>query len=207
MIKPVHEWTQHWDSKVDITDPVALNGYCTGGVPIARETYFKAVVNPVIERLDLEPHHRVLDIGCGSGLTLSEIEKRVAEAVGTDLSRTMIDKYQGEAKTHVCAAHELPFEGEQFDRILMVGVAIYFPDFDYYRQVVEKVLSLLRPDGIFLIGDLNIGEKPEGNQYQWYDRAQLLDYLDELGHAYNLMSQNKLKRTINRRWDILIRKD
>jgi SAM-dependent methyltransferase len=203
----IEEWRDHWDSKSAIADPVVLNGYCIGGVPISVGQYFAAVINPVIDRLDLRPEHRVLDIGCGSGLTLAEIEKQVAEAIGTDLSGSLLQCYKGEARTYTCAAHELPFEGEQFDRILMFSVAIYFPSFDYLKKVIEKALSLLRKDGLFLIGDLNLGVRPNGSQYLWYEREPLLDYLDGLGVAYSLLAQNKLKRKLNRRWDVVLRKD
>lgn len=206
-MKSVREWTDHWNAKADIENPIEINGYCLGGQPIPAGKYFAAVVEPTIERLDLKSHHRVLDIGCGSGLALAEIEKRVAEAVGTDLSQTMIDRYKGNAKTYVCAAHELPFEDERFDRILMFSVAIYFPSFGYFREVVDNALSLLRIDGLLLIGDLNIGRAPRHSQNLWYDRNKLLRYLDETGHAYALMAQNKLKRSINKRWDVLIWKD
>lgn len=206
-MKTIDEWTAHWNGKSDIDDPVILNGYCVDGVPISRERYFEAVIDPLLARLELEPHHRVLDIGCGSGLTLGEIEKRVAVAIGTDFSMAMLQKYKGKAKTYVCSAHEVPFEGEQFDRILMYSVAIYFPNFEYFRQVTEKCLSILRCGGIFLIGDLLLGSKPENSQYQWFDRHALVEYFDSLGFPYSIAAQSRRKRSINKRFDVILYKD
>lgn len=206
-MKTVGEWTAHWDDKSHIDDPAVRNGYCVDGKPIPRERYLAAFIYPLLSQLELEPAHRVLDVGCGSGLILSEIEKHVAEVVGTDFSAAMLQKYQGRAKTYVCAAHELPFDGEQFDRILMNSVAIYFPDFEYFKQIIEKCLSLLRPDGILLIGDLLVGQKPEKSQFQWYDKHLLVDFFDSLGVPYSILAQNKFKRAINKRFDLIVYKD
>jgi SAM-dependent methyltransferase len=206
-MKTIKEWTGHWDGKAGIEDPVTINGYCIGGVPISRERYMSAVVEPLLERLELAPHHRVLDVGCGTGMTLMEIEERVAEAVGTDFSKTMLEKYKGKAKTLVCAAHELPFTGEQFDRILMFSVAHYFPDFDYFQRVATRLLSLLRRSGILLIGDLPLGHRPAGSDYLWYDRHALVDYFDSFGLPYSIAAQSRAKRAINERYDILVFKD
>lgn len=140
-------------------------------------------------------------------MTLLEIEKRVARAVGTDISRTLLARYPGKATTHLCPAHELPFSGESFDRILMFSVAHYFPDLAYLREVTESCLSLLRRDGILLVGDLPIGVPPAQSPYLWFDRHQLVDLLDSLGFPYSIAAQGRLKRTINRRYDVIIYKD
>ncbi len=205
--KTVSEWAAHWNAKAGIANPMELNGYCVGGVPIPAERYMEAVVRPLLERLELEPQHCVLDIGCGSGMTLLEIERRVAEAVGTDISQAMVDRYPGKAKTYVCAAHQLPFDGVRFDRILMFSVAHYFPDFGYFRGVVENCLSLLRKGGILLVGDLPLGKTPAGSAYLWYERQALAELCDELGHPYSIAAQNRAKRAINRRYDLILYKD
>lgn len=206
-MKSVNEWTQHWDKKSTISNPVELNGYCVNAEPISWDLYKEAVVLPAINRLDISPGDSVLDIGCGSGLMMDEIEKITDKIFGVEPSKELLGRYKGSGLTYVGAAHDLPFTNERFDRILMFGVAIYFPDFSYFENVVNKAISLLNTDGKFLIGDLNIGMRPTENQYQWYDREQLLNFLDGLGLRYNLMSQNKLKREINRRWDVLLYAD
>ena len=203
-MKSVDEWTKHWDGKSAISNPVELNGYCIKGQPISWEMYEEAVVLPSINRLDISRGHSVLDIGCGSGLMMNEIEKTTHKIFGIDLSSKLLSQYNGCGTTHVGAAHEIPFTQERFDRILMFGVAGYFPNFEYFEKVTKTAVSLLNSEAMFLIGDLNIGKKPIGNQYQWYDREELLNFFDSLGLRYDLMSQNKLKRKINHRWDILV---
>lgn len=203
-MKSVDEWTKHWNDKSAISNPVELNGYCIKGEPISFDLYRSAVVLPAINRLGILPGQSVLDIGCGSGLMMNEIEKTTDKIFGIEPSKELIARYEGAGTTYVGAAHELPFTDERFDRVLMFGVAVYFPDFEYFANVVETVISLLNPGGKFLIGDLNIGAPMIKSQYQWYDREQLLNFFDSLGFRYHLMSQNKLKREINHRWDVLV---
>ena len=205
--RTVEEWTAHWDAKSGIEDPVELNGYCVAGVPLAAELYRKAVLEPVLERLELEPRHHVLEVGCGSGLLLREIEQRVERAVGTDISEALISRYRGSAETHVCAAHELPFEREEFDRILMYGVVQYFPGLDYFSEVVHELVTLLRAPGILVIGDVLLGDQPEDTPYLWYDRRTLVGLLEPLGLPFSMQVQSRLKRTINLRYDVVIYKD
>ena len=203
----VEQWTAHWNAKAAIEDPIELNGYCVGGVPINRERYEAAVVRPSLETLELEPHHHALEVGCGSGLLLSEIERRVERAVGTDVSEALLRRYRGSAETHVCAAHELPFAGEQFDRILMWSVAHYFPDVDYFGDVATKLVTLLRAPGILLIGDVPLGPQPPTTPYLWYERTDLARKLEPLGLPFSIAAQSRLKRAINVRYDIIVYKD
>ena len=206
-MKTVEEWIAHWNGKTGITDPVELNGYCVAGKPIPYDTYRRAVIEPCLARLELEPHHHVLDIGCGSGLMLAEMAGHVTRCVGVDPSVAMIERYTGPAETYVAAADSLPFEPGSFDRVLMVGVALYFPSDAYFAAVLRNVLDLLRRDGIFLASDLLLGQPIPSSQYRYYDRDFLSALLDSLDHPYSIVVQNKLKRSINRRYDIIIYKD
>lgn len=206
-MKTVEEWIAHWDAKAAIADPVELNGYCVDGKPIAYETYRRAVIEPWLALLELEPHHHVLEIGCGSGMMLEPIAGRVARCVGVDPSRAMIARYRGPAETIACAADRLPFDGDSFDRILMASVAHYFPSFDYFETVLRRALELLRQGGVLLVADLPFGEPKPNSAYLFYDKHRLLDLLDRLGHPYSIMAQSRLKRTINRRSDVILYKD
>jgi len=205
--RTLEDWTAHWNAKAGIENPVELNGYCVEGTPIEPELYRAAVIEPYLDRLELEPHHHVLEVGCGSGLVLREIEHRVERTVGTDFSRPLLDRYDGSAETYLCAAHELPFAGEQFDRILMCSVVHYFPDLDYLRRVVLELVGLLRPPGLLLIGDVPVGPQPAGTPFRWYDRREILDVLEPLELPFSIVAQSPLKRSINRRYDVIVHKD
>jgi SAM-dependent methyltransferase len=206
-MRSVEEWAAHWDAKEAIENPVELNGYCLGGAPIELDLYRAAVVEPTLELLELEPKHHVLEVGCGSGMILKEIEMRVERTVGTDLSKALLDRYDGAAETFACAAHELPFEGEQFDRILMSSVIHYFPDFAYLQEVVTVLVGLLRRPGILVIADALLGEQPPDTPYRWFSRSEIINLLEPLDLPFSIAAQSALKRRINHRYDIVVYKD
>jgi len=203
----LEQWEAHWNSKADVEDPLELNGYCVGGVPISAELYRAAVIEPYLDRLELAAHHHVLEVGCGWRLQLREIEGRVERTVGTDFSEALLRRYRGSAETYLCGAHELPFEGEQFDRILMCSVVHCFPGLDYLRRVMLKLVSLLRAPGILLIGDVLLGRQPPDTPFRWFDRREILDILEPLDLPFSIAAQSRLKRAINRRYDIVVYKD
>jgi SAM-dependent methyltransferase len=69
------------------------------------ETYTSSMMGPfgqrAMDRLPLEPGHRVLDIGCGGGLTTVELARRVAPGgttVGIDISPSMIETARARAR-------------------------------------------------------------------------------------------------------------
>jgi len=208
MVKSVDGWVRHWDAKSAIEDPVELNGYCVGGKPLAFETYRKAVIVPTVDRLEVEPGQSVLEIGCGSGLILNELERRGADCVGVDPSKAMLDKYSGNAKTILSAARECDFADGSFDRILMVSVAHYFPSLTYFSDVIARCVKWLRAPGILLIGDIPfVLSANSRNDYLVYDKHALLDVMDSFGHATSLVAQSQSKRAINRRLDVILYKD
>jgi SAM-dependent methyltransferase len=225
MRRTPEQWRDHWSERAKIANPVEVNGYCREGKPYSDAEYFETVIEPLLNRLELEPRHRVLDIGCGTGTLLSEIEKRCAVSVGTDISPTMADRYGGRSKVIACPAHELPFEAESFDRIVMNSVAHMFPSKEYFGSVIKNCLSLLSPPGILLIGDVLVGKdihapKPLTfrqkiywrrwaleHEYIVYPAGWLAEFLTSLDMPWSIMAQPPVKRKLNRRFDIAVYKD
>jgi len=92
------------------------------------------MVSQIIERMALKPGLEVLDVGCGNGYAVRAMAQRVFPgglAEGVDVSPAMV----AEAENHpdnppqvrfaVSPAESLPFEGDQWDRLLSVE-AIYY---------------------------------------------------------------------------------
>lgn len=198
----------HFDSKeIGIASRTELADWLIKGVPMDEVWHRRYIVQPVLEKLELERSHEVLEIGCGSGLFLLEIDKLVKRSVGTDFSETMMNSFNFRGKKVKCAAHELPFDDNTFDRILMYAVVIYFPSFEYFKCVVDRCMKLLRQNGIFLIGDVPFDEKASWPPNIHYDKHEMIDYLDSLDCPYSIVAPNYQKRRINGRLDIIIYKD
>lgn len=196
----------HFDAKTDGSD-FAAQDYIINGAPISEELYDNAVRRPLIDMLELHRECDVLDIGCGTGLIVSHIENRCRNIIGVDISQNLISRYKGKAKLYVAAAHEVEYPDESFDRIYMLSVAIHFPHFDYFKAVIDKCLSMLRPDGILIVSDQILTTKDINTRYLAINKHELIDYLDSKDLQYSIRAQNRLKRTFSKRYDIAIYKD
>ena len=102
-----------------------------------------------IERMEIAPDERVLDIGVGTGLTLPAYPKH-ARVVGIDLSEGMLRKAQKrtleENMKHVRLALgnalELPFDDDQFDHVLASHVITVVSD---PVKLIEEIRRVARP--------------------------------------------------------------
>jgi len=119
--------------------------------------YGKSELRKVVKNLHLKKGQKVLDFGCGTGLTTLEIAKRIGEngtVVAVDLSEKQLEK----ASKRIAKAMELsnvvfikqqeliPFPKKSFDAITSVGVLEHFYD---PEPALKHILSLLKPGGYF----------------------------------------------------------
>jgi SAM-dependent methyltransferase len=80
-----------------------------------------------LERVGLEPGHRVLDIGCGVGTFLGLVSDRRAEAFGLDASEELLEvarRRLPNADLRVGEMEALPYEDDGFD--LVTGFNSFF---------------------------------------------------------------------------------
>lgn len=114
----------------------------------------------------LSPNCRVLEIGCGSGLTAFKIAPEVGFYLGVDLSVEIIQKNQARAKQEnfsnlqfaCCEAHEIdqldPLDKTPFDLIIINSVIHCFPGLSYFKNVLKKAISFLNKKSLIFLGDL-----------------------------------------------------
>lgn len=99
--------------------------------------------------LGLQPGHRVLDVGCGTGDLLRLLAPLVApgRAVGIDLSETMIAEARSRPGSlanlsfQPADATALPFGDASFDRILAAQVLVHVPDPGLALREITRVLA------------------------------------------------------------------
>lgn len=107
---------------------------------------------------------KVLEIGCSSGLTLRAIAPYVGRYVGVDISPAILGRLKNALAEeggfeHVTLQHLSAFEINKvneadFDIIIMNSVVQYFGKYNYFRNVLQKTLDLLKADGLLYIGDV-----------------------------------------------------
>ncbi|MEW1865594.1 amino acid adenylation domain-containing protein [Streptomyces sp. NPDC088194] len=114
--------------------------------------------------LALRPR-RVLEVGVGAGLLLSQIAPHCDSYWATDFSATAIDalaaqvageeRLTGRVVLQTRPAHDTDgLPAGEFDTVVINSVVQYFPSADYLADVIAKLMRLLAPGGALFIGDV-----------------------------------------------------
>ncbi|WP_437302312.1 class I SAM-dependent methyltransferase [Sorangium sp. So ce388] len=105
-----------------------------------------------LEFLDIQPHHHVLDLGFGGGLTFPILLGKLkgGKLYGLEMSRTMVEqaakKYArniGDGKLEVKegVVDRMGFGDGQFDRILTVNTVYFWPNLGTGFKEIARVLK------------------------------------------------------------------
>ena len=111
------------------------------------------------QMLPLRPDIKLLDLGCGTGLELEAIFRRMprAEVTGIDLSAKMLErlkaKFPDRALTLCQGSYfDLPLGEAAFDAVVSVQSLHHFTP-ERKRGLFERIRRALRPGGIFVLTD------------------------------------------------------
>jgi SAM-dependent methyltransferase len=99
---------------------------------------------------------RVLDVGCGPGIT-DRYLRGLRELVGVDLSERMVERARAanpSVRYHVADAKALPFPPNRFDVAFAIGLLHHVPERER-RACVAEISRLLRPGGICVLFEHN----------------------------------------------------
>ncbi len=139
------------------------SSYTGEPIPLAEmEQWRAATVDRIME---LHPR-RVLEIGAGSGLILSQIAPHCEQYVATDVSSAAVDKlarslqqlqipWRDRVEFLARAAHVTDgLPRGHFDTIVVNSVVQYFPNAAYLTEVIDNAVELLAPGGTLFLGDI-----------------------------------------------------
>jgi phosphatidylethanolamine/phosphatidyl-N-methylethanolamine N-methyltransferase len=111
--------------------------------------------NTAIEHLHCMPGDRILEVGVGTGLSLSLYPENV-NVVGIDLSQEMLARAQKKVEleklTNVESllamdAQAMTFEDNSFDKVVAMYVATVVPD---VTQLVKEIRRVCKPGGTII---------------------------------------------------------
>ena len=120
----------------------------------------QAEVDFVIERLELAPGARLLDLACGHGRHAQELARRGFRVTGVDSSPRSLELARAAAggldvEYVLGDMREIEYDGE-FDAVVNLFTAFgYFEEEDENQEVLNRVARALRPGGSFLIDAVN----------------------------------------------------
>ncbi|UCH93753.1 MAG: amino acid adenylation domain-containing protein [Candidatus Aminicenantes bacterium] len=156
-------WKYIGESSVD---DITGGGWFTSttGQPFSGEE-MREYGDNILEKLKphLDKNMRVLEIGCGSGITMYRIAPLVRFYYGTDLSGIIIEKNQEQIrqkehnniKLACLPAHEIhTLEEKNFDIVIINSVIQSFHGHNYLRSVIRQILDVMADKGILFIGDV-----------------------------------------------------
>jgi protein-L-isoaspartate(D-aspartate) O-methyltransferase len=135
-----------------IDDELGEAAYADQALPIAcGQTISKpSLVAYMTERLDLRPHHRVLEIGTGSGYHAAILSRLAGDVVSIERFRSLVESARARLSSLGCANVELlhddglaaaPGRGP-FDRIIVTAAAAEIP---------ENLLDQMADDGVMVL--------------------------------------------------------
>jgi ubiquinone/menaquinone biosynthesis C-methylase UbiE len=96
---------------------------------------------------------RVLDLGCGTGFFLAELEERRPGAVGLDISHAMLrvsEQYVPGARLVTADAEKLPFAAASFETIFCKGSLHHTRD---HIAFLENCRRALTPEGVLIMSE------------------------------------------------------
>ena len=141
----------------------------------------------------------ILDVGCGTGVTLLALAQRGYQTSGVDFASKMIQKAQDLAQEQglscdfsVALADQLPFPDESFEVVIALGL---LPNLRDDSACLAEMRRVLRPHGTFLLSMPNVLGID-----RWVGLPRSLPLI--LGHEFRLKSRplgNTMRRILGLR--------
>ena len=150
------------DVNAETLDFTGWNSSYTGkAIP---EPEMRAWRDATLDRLRPLIGNRVMEVGCGTGLLLSDLAPRCVTYVATDYARPAVARIATLCRRDPRFAHVEPqhrraedWDGVRdsaFDTVILNSICQYFPDQAYLSRVIEGALLALAPGGTLFLGDL-----------------------------------------------------
>jgi ubiquinone/menaquinone biosynthesis C-methylase UbiE len=124
------------------------------------------LANEALDRIDMAPDSRFLDIAAGSGALSIAAARRGAQVLGTDISPAMIDQLSANARRHglnnlsgqVMDGHDLDLEDDSFDASGSMFGVMLFPDLP---RGLSEMARVTKPGGTVLVVTFGLPQQVE----------------------------------------------
>jgi SAM-dependent methyltransferase len=124
----------------------------------------RRIIPDILPKLKLEPHHRLLDIGCGTGALLIPLSYLVAEVIGLDHPNVVAElskRLPNDRISLIGGGFPGTVIDGMFDRIVAYSVMQCLPTFEDAKAFALAACGLLQPGGRLLIADFPNKDRQE----------------------------------------------
>lgn len=113
-----------------------------------------------LDNSNLSKNSKILDVGCGAGMTAKEVANRGYEILGMDYSHNMVKKAKAICNVNTKSdinflqgdIESLPFKDSVFDVVLCLGVITYLKS---EQKALHEMSRVLKPGGTLILSILN----------------------------------------------------
>ena len=134
------------------------------GKPIP-EDEMRDWVKQTTDRILSQNPHRVLELGCGTGMLLFRIAPVCDLYIGTDISQEALDYIDRNLDLTKCDRNQVKLsqreasnlggiENYSFDAVVINSVTQHFPSGHYLFEVLEKAVNAISESGFVFVGDI-----------------------------------------------------
>jgi ubiquinone/menaquinone biosynthesis C-methylase UbiE len=143
----------------------------------------------------------VLDLGCGTGEYINEVNEVACRVIGVDLSLNMLIYLKSCDPNSIVvngSAYRLPFPNNIFDVVYSIGVLEYIQ----VMPVLQECLRVLKPNGTLVLTTPNRHsarklvlrwlrrKNPRQSQAAYYSREQCIMFLSSAGYQIEEIIMN-----------------
>lgn len=169
----MENWRKIWNSKKtkkvnSLQDLININGYEITGL---NSTNLVPFMLEITEKLGIKYRDSVYEVGCGSGSILYILKSLGFMVGGCDYSQSLINIANDldiSDDIKFCEANQIDTE-KKYNWILSFSVFQYFPDLEYVKLVIDKMLEKSK-NGIAIL-DINDESKKEN----YHNKRRLAD--------------------------------
>ena len=124
------------------------------GVVWPREK-IRLMIDDIRNKLDLQPGHSLLDVGCGGGWIAQELHKHCKTVFALDFAPAMLKAAASarfDLQLILGEGSALPVGDALLDRVLVYFMLMNYPEHEKIVEVLKECLRVLKPGGICLAG-------------------------------------------------------
>jgi len=186
-------WQQHAD-RASSDEPFVQVQRTLNKQPLS-EDLFRRIAAHIVDWMEVDAGHTVLDISCGSGMFTAEVAKNSKVVVGVDFAEKLIEDIALRGVDNIIGVASdvmaVKFTPETFDRVLFAAAIQHFAE----GQVVElfrNVANWMKPGGRFMVTDIIDADRI----WNFYDSEERED-----AYFKNVMDQTPILGTwLSRDW-------